>query len=236
MNKRICLSMVNIKNNFMQVVLNLLLGLLLFTGCEQAGNDQQQAGEKVKMDANFDKQGLDSAYFASGCFWCVESIYEHVKGVPEAISGYAGGEKVNPSYREVASGGTEHAETVKVYYNPDKITFKELVEIYYGSQDPTTVGQDPDFGSQYRSIIFYQNEQERKIAEAKKAEVAKNYEKEVVTAIKELDAFYPAKAYHQDYERKNPNKGYIQQVSKPRLKEFKQRFPEYIEKEEPWKP
>ncbi len=219
----------------MQVLLNFCLGLLLFTGCQQANKNTQQDTQNIKQ-ANFDKKGLDSAYFASGCFWCVESIYEHVKGVPEAISGYAGGDQTNPDYREVASGGTDHAETVKVYYNPDKIAFRKLVAIYYGSQDPTTVGQDPDFGKQYRSIIFYQSEQERKIAEAKKAEVAKNYEKDVVTKIKELDAFYPAKAYHQDYERKNPNKGYIQQVSKPRLKEFKKRFPELIEKEDPWKP
>lgn len=185
---------------------------------------------------DFDRSGLDSAYFASGCFWCVESIYEHVKGVPEAVSGFAGGGKVDPSYREVASGQTNHAETVKVYYDPDQISFDELVEVYYGSQNPTTEGQDPDFGPQYRSIIFYQNKEEKRIAEALMADVADNYEEEVVTEIKKFEAFYPARAYHQEYEKKNPNKGYIQQVSKPRLKAFKQQFPKLIEEANPWEP
>lgn len=222
----------------MRLILSLFILLGSITSCQgqSSSSGGKTSNTATSIAKDFDRSGLDSAYFASGCFWCVESIYEHVKGVPEAISGFAGGQKPDPSYREVASGQTNHAETVKVYYNPEQISFDELVEVYYGSQDPTTKGQDPDFGPQYRSIIFYQNEEERKIAKALKADVAENYEEEVVTEIKELKAFYPAKAYHQEYEKKNPNKAYIRQVSKPRLNEFKEQFPALIEKENPWKP
>lgn len=219
----------------MRLLLSIIVTMLSFVGCQGSSTTQQQTGKPVSFQQDIDRSGLDSAYFASGCFWCVEAIYEHVKGIPEAVSGFAGGQKPNPSYDEVARGRTEHAETVKVYYNPDKISFRQLVQVYYGSQDPTTEGQDPDFGPQYRSIIFYQNKKEKQIAQEMKAKTAENYDEEVVTEIKELDGFYPASQYHQDYERKNPNKGYIQQVSKPRLEAFKQKFPELIEKENPWK-
>lgn len=206
------------------------------SGCQNTTKNTQQAGQSTQTGDIENREALDSAYFASGCFWCVESIYEHVKGVPEAISGFAGGQKVDPSYREVASGATDHAETVKVYFDPDKVSFQTLVDVYYGTQDPTTVGQDPDFGSQYRSIIFYTNPEQKAIAKKAKKRVAKQHEQEVKTTIKPLKAFYPASAYHQDYERKNPNDGYIRQVSKPRLKGFKKAFPELVEHKTPWKP
>ncbi len=205
-----------------------LMICLFTTACsaDQGGKNQVSANSINTQKYN----NLDSAYFASGCFWCVEAIYETVKGVKEAVSGFAGGSKKNPSYQEVAYGRTNHAETVKVYYNPEQVDFKTLVKVYYGSQNPTTKGQDPDFGEQYRSIIFYTNKREKKIAKNFKERVASSgkYNDPIVTKIKSLEAFWQASEKHQDYESKNPNAGYIQQVSKPRLNAFKEKYPGLI--------
>ncbi len=211
--------------------LSILVLLGIASACSADQPDQQQPPQQSKKIQNPDD--LDTAYFASGCFWCVEEIYEGVKGVKEAVSGFAGGSKNNPSYNEVAGGQTNHAETVKVYYNPDEVDFKTLVKVYYGSQDPTTVGQAPDFGQQYRSIIFYTNEKEKQIAEAYKERIASSgkYDEPIVTEIKELDAFWKAAAYHQDYVKKNPNKGYVRKVSKPRFNKFKEQYPELVKDE-----
>ena len=159
----------------------------------------------------------------------MEAIYEEVKGVKEAISGYAGGEQPNPTYDEVAAGRTDHAESVKVVYDPEIVDFRTLVEVYFGSQDPTQVnGQGPDRGAQYRSIIFYQDEEEMKIAQEVKREVAKQYEKPIAAEITSLKKFYKAEDYHQDYEKKNPNNSYVQNVSIPRLKRFEEKFPDLL--------
>ena len=171
---------------------------------------------------------LKNAYFASGCFWCVEAIFEHVKGVEEAVSGYSGGHKDSPTYRQVSYGSTGHAEVVEVQYNPNIVDFKTLVKVFYGSQDPTTIGQSPDFGSAYRSVIFYQNEEEKQIATDFKAEIQKDYSDKVVTEIVPFQKFWIAEDYHQDYEKLNPNYPYIVRVSKPRLERFKAKFPELI--------
>lgn len=173
--------------------------------------------------------GLASAYFGSGCFWCVEAIFESVKGVEEAISGYAGGTTKNPTYRQVGAGNTGHAEVVEVIYNPKEVSFETLLKVYYGSQNPTTYGQAPDFGSAYRSVIFYQNDAEKNLIEKAKAEVQKNYDsKKVRTEILPFQAFYKAEKYHQDFERLNPSYPYVLRVSKPRLARFKQKFPDLL--------
>lgn len=176
------------------------------------------------------QEGLETAYFASGCFWCVEAIYESVRGVDEVISGYAGGFTENPTYRAIGTGKTGHAETVEVYYDPEIVSFETLVEVFYGSQDPTTIGQRPDFGSQYRSIIFYKNESEKSIAEQQKATLAASgkYEKPIVTEITPFEQFYRAEEYHQNYEKRNPNQPYVRSVSIPRLKRFQSKFPELL--------
>ena len=172
--------------------------------------------------------GLKNAYFASGCFWCVEAIFEHVKGVEEVVSGYAGGSTKNPTYRQVGSGNTGHAEVVEIQYNPKEVDFKTLVTVFYGTQDPTTFGQSPDFGSAYRSVIFYQNDEEKQIATNFKTEVQKQYSEKVVTEIVPFQKFWIAEDYHQDYEKLNPNYPYIVSVSKPRLERFKAKFPELV--------
>lgn len=185
--------------------------------------------EPVSVSA---ENGMEKAYFASGCFWCVEAIYESVEGVDEAISGYAGGHTKNPTYEESNTGKTGHAEAVEVIYDPEVVSFKTLVEVYFGSQDPTHVnGQGPDRGSQYRSIIFYQNAEQKKIIEEVKAKVAQNYNEPIAAEILPFQKFWLAEDYHQNYEKKNPRNPYIQKVSIPRLNRFKEKFPEILKEE-----
>ncbi|MDG1803894.1 peptide-methionine (S)-S-oxide reductase MsrA [Flavicella sp.] len=185
--------------------------------------EAQNYEKKVK------KGELKVAYFASGCFWCVEAIYESVRGVEEAVSGYSGGHTKNPTYKSTGTGKTGHAETVAVYYNPKIVSYESLVEVYFGSQDPTTFGQNPDFGSPYRSIIFYQNSNEKLIAttmfDALNKEVYRN---KMITEIKAFEKFYEAEDYHQDFEKLNPNNGYVRNVSIPRLNRFKKAYPELL--------
>ena len=175
------------------------------------------------------EDGLAKAYFASGCFWCVEVVYESLKGVDEVISGYAGGHTDNPTYEESNTGRTGHAEAVEVFYNPDEVDFETLVRVFFGSQDPTQVnGQGPDLGSQYRSIIFYQNQEQKEIIEKVKAEVASNYDKPIAAEVLPFQKFWIAEDYHQDYKKYNPDNPYIQNVSVPRFNRFKKKFPDLL--------
>ena len=189
---------------------------------------------KDTVSNTFDqRKELKIAYFASGCFWCVEAIFESVEGVEEAVSGYAGGSTKNPTYRSIGTGTTGHSETVAVYYNPAKVNFKTLVQVFFGSHDPTTKnGQHPDYGSQYRSIAFYQNLAEKKIIDAFILDLNESYYKgRIVTEVTKLDVFYEAEGYHQNYERLNPNNPYVKKVSIPRLNRFKKKFPQLLKKE-----
>lgn len=204
---------------------------VLFLSCGD-GNTQTVTKKEIAnaQPVEVPMQGnLARAYFASGCFWCVEAVYESVKGVDEAISGYAGGHTKNPTYEESNKGTTGHAEAVEVIYDPKVVDFKTLVEVYYGSQNPTQVnGQGPDIGSQYRSIIFYQNEEQKRIIEAVKAEVSKQYKKPLAAEVLPFQKFWVAEDYHQNYEKLNPQNPYIQNVSIPRLNKFKKKFPELL--------
>ncbi|MFI8377461.1 bifunctional methionine sulfoxide reductase B/A protein [Leeuwenhoekiella sp. NPDC079379] len=170
-----------------------------------------------------------TAYFASGCFWCVEAVYESVKGVKESVSGYAGGHTKNPTYEESNTGKTGHAEAVKIIYDPSVVSFSQLVDVYFGSQNPTQAnGQGPDKGSQYRSIIFYQNDAEKKIIDDKKAALAEELNATIAAEVKPFDKFWEAEGYHQNYERQHPENPYIQNVSIPRLERFQAKFPELL--------
>ncbi|WP_299060516.1 peptide-methionine (S)-S-oxide reductase MsrA [uncultured Polaribacter sp.] len=204
--------------------------LLLLISCF-GFTDTKQTNQKAIYIA---KENTKVAYFASGCFWCVEAIFESVSGVEEAVSGYAGGHTLNPTYNSIGTGKTGHSETVAVYYNPKIVSFKTLVTVFFGSHDPTTKnGQHPDYGSQYRSIAFYTNDAEKEIINAAIIKLNKEvYDGKIVTEVTKLDSFYKAEAYHQDFERRNPNQGYVKAVSIPRLNRFKKRFPELLKKEE----
>lgn len=176
------------------------------------------------------EDGLARAYFASGCFWCVEAVYESVKGVKESYSGYSGGHTENPTYESSNTGQTGHAEAVEILYDPEVVSFATLVDVYFGSQDVTQVnGQGPDRGSQYRSIIFYQNEEQKKIIEEKIAVLNEELAPEEVAAeVYPFEKFWLGEAYHQNYERNNPTNGYIRAVSIPRLERFQEKFPELL--------
>ena len=185
---------------------------------------------EAKIDIQ-DLQKYETAYFASGCFWCVEVIFESVKGVKEVFSGYSGGSETDPTYEDVAYGNTSHAESVEVYYDPSKVSFLELVQVFFGSHDPTTLNrQGPDRGPHYRSIAFYKNESEQQVINAyiQALNESQVYDQPIVTEVVAFEKFYKAEDYHQDYERRNPNNSYVRNVSVPRFNRFKKNFPEYL--------
>ena len=174
--------------------------------------------------------GLDRAYFASGCFWCVEAVYESLKGVRESISGYSGGHTQNPTYASSNTGRTGHAEAVEIIYNAQEIRFSDLVDVYFGSQNIEQVnGQGPDRGSQYRSIIFYQNQAQKDIIDSKIKELEQTLGKGNVAAeVLPFEKVWKGESYHQNYERLHPSNPYIQNVSIPRLRKFQKKFPDLL--------
>ena len=177
------------------------------------------------------QEGLKKAYFASGCFWCVEAIYESVNGVIEVHSGYAGGFTKNPNYNQIGTGRTGHAESVEVIYDPNQVNYATLLRVFFGSHDPTTPNrQGPDYGTQYRSIAFYTDEFEREsiVNYIKILNDGNYFSNEIITEIKLLEKFYYAEDYHQDYEKNNPNNPYVKNVSIPRLKKFQKQYPELL--------
>lgn len=212
-------------------ILSCFLISLSAAACSQptSKSEAQKAVENAPPVEVPMKDGMKRAYFASGCFWCVEAIYESVKGVKESISGYAGGHTDNPTYELSNTGRTGHAEAVEIIYDPQLIDFATLVDVYFGSQNVTQVnGQGPDRGSQYRSIIFYQNDEEKRIAEEKKALVEKTIGAKAAAEILPFQKFWIAEEYHQDYKKRNPNNSYIRSVSNPRMERFKENFPELL--------
>jgi peptide-methionine (S)-S-oxide reductase len=175
------------------------------------------------------QNGFARAYFASGCFWCVEAVYESIKGVEEVINGYSGGHTKNPTYEASNTGRTGHAEAIEVIYNPEIVSFSTLIDVYFGSQNPTQVnGQGPDRGSQYRSIIFYQNDEQKEIILKKKSELAKQLNAKIAAEVYPFQKFWIAEDYHQNYERLHPNNPYVRNVSIPRLNKFKKKFPHLL--------
>jgi peptide-methionine (S)-S-oxide reductase len=190
-----------------------------------------QSSHQTATAVKIDTVGLDKAYFASGCFWCVEAIYESVKGVKEVYSGYSGGHTENPTYEASNTGTTGHAEAVEVWYNPNEVTYKDLVDVYFGSQNIEQVnGQGPDHGSQYRSILFYSDSTQKNIIDNKiKSLTVKGLE--VAAEVKVFEKFWMAEDYHQNYEKLHPDQGYIQAVSIPRLNKFKAQFPALLKDE-----
>ncbi len=212
-----------------------ILSISLFFSCHNSAqvNEKQQAIIDAEPVVVALKDGKARAYFASGCFWCVEAVYESVKGVEEVINGYSGGHTENPTYEASNTGKTGHAEAVEVIYDPEVVTFATLVDVYFGSQNPTQVnGQGPDRGSQYRSIIFYQDDAQKKAIEDKKIALAKELGASIAAEVYPFQKFWVGEDYHQNYERLHPNQGYIRNVSIPRLNKFKAKFPELLKEDE----
>ena len=177
------------------------------------------------LDPMSEKRAL--ATFGGGCFWCVEAIFERVSGVDKVVSGYAGGNVVNPTYKEVTSGRTGHAEVVQISYNPDQVSFLELLEIFFKTHDPTTLNrQGADVGTQYRSIILYHDEAQRESSVAIIDELngAGIWNNPIVTQVEPFTEFYSAEAYHQEYFENNPNQGYCRVVIQPKVEKFEKLF------------
>jgi peptide-methionine (S)-S-oxide reductase len=166
------------------------------------------------------------ATLGGGCFWCVEAVFERFKGVTSVVSGYAGGTTPNPTYKAICNGDTGHAEVVQVHFDPTIIYYDQILQIFWEAHDPTTLNrQGGDDGTQYRSVIFTHNDQQKIIAEKSKQSAAKSFTKPIVTEILPLPTFYPAEEYHQDYFRRNPNQPYCAVVISPKLKKLEKFTP-----------
>jgi peptide-methionine (S)-S-oxide reductase len=165
------------------------------------------------------------ADFSEGCFWHAEIVFQSLVGVRDAVSGYAGGTDKHPDYERVCTGSTGHAETVQVYYDPAKISYATLVAAFFASMDPTELNrQGPDEGTQYRSIAFYRNDQEKKIIDEEITRISNKYSKKIVTQVTPFTTFYPAEDYHQEYIKNHPDNPYVEHVSIPDWLEFKKTF------------
>jgi peptide-methionine (S)-S-oxide reductase len=203
-----------------------LLFLALLSCAEGAGSHSQT---KVKPLTAAELAGTETAVFAGGCFWCTEAVFERVQGVKQVISGYAGGPEKNPTYEQVSGGLTGHAEAIQVYYDPQVISYPELLEMFFVAHDPTTLNrQGPDVGRQYRSAIYYQNEGQQQAAQGYIRELTAKgtFANPIVTEVKPLTAFWPAEDYHQDYYEQPDNRSnpYIINVTAPKVNKFVKHF------------
>jgi peptide-methionine (S)-S-oxide reductase len=193
------------------------LMLVLFLSAGAADAQKTSTGDKPMQSSN----KVEYATLGGGCFWCLEAVFERVEGVKSVISGYAGGIAANPSYEQVCTGTTGHAEVVQIEFYPAVVSFDSLLEVFWEAHDPTTMNrQGPDEGTQYRSIILYQDEQQRLAAERSRRNAAANFSATITTEIVPLKIFYRAEGYHQDYFRNNPNAPYCVFVIKPKLKKL----------------
>lgn len=209
----------------------LLGSLMRLTFASGAQNKKRPMNENITQPmaktGSFNENGLDTATFGEGCFWCTESFFLELKGVKKVVSGYSGGHVANPSYEQVCSGTTGHAEVSNIIYDPSEISYDKLLEAFWGSHDPTTLNrQGNDIGPQYRSVIFYHNEMQKGKAEKYKQKLteAGAFRSPIVTLIEPLEHFYPADKSHQDYYANNPNKPYCQIVIRPKLEKFRKVF------------
>jgi peptide-methionine (S)-S-oxide reductase len=201
-----------------------------FNSCSLRSKDKKIAVSDQKPTAQ-QLSKYAQATFAAGCFWHEEAMFESIKGVKEAISGYAGGTAQNPTYESIETGNTGHAETVNVYYDSSVITFPTLLKLYFAGQDPTQVnGQGPDRGTQYRSIVFYRNNIEKAAIDnyIKALNDSHKYNAPIAAQVMPFTKFWEAEDYHQDYIQHNPDQGYVQYVSIPEIKRLQKEYPQYI--------
>jgi peptide-methionine (S)-S-oxide reductase len=188
---------------------------------------------KQQFEGSRTTNGKEVATLAGGCFWCLEAVYEQLKGVESVVSGYSGGRVENPSYREVCTGRTGHAEVVQITYDPDVVSFKDLLEVFFTIHDPTTLNrQGADVGEQYRSAIFYHDEKQKETAEQVIQEIEEKgiWQNPIVTEVTPIDTFYLAEDYHQEYYRNNPYQPYCQAVIAPKVAKFRKYYFDRLKK------
>ena len=211
----------------MLVILKKLIPFFL-TAFIILGCKENKSLSQTKMNNNIEANTkLDTATFGTGCFWCSQAIFERLKGVESAVAGYSGGTTDDPTYEQVCTGKTGYAEVCQVTYDPNVISYDELLKVFWKTHDPTTLNrQGADVGTQYRSVIFYHNEEQKKKAEYYKEELNNSgaWKNPVVTEISPFTKFYVAEEYHQDYFEKNPNQGYCAFVIAPKLEKFEKVF------------
>jgi peptide-methionine (S)-S-oxide reductase len=214
----------------------LILPMVFVFGTTECNTPNDNSNNK-KMENNStisaptDSVHYDTATFGAGCFWCVEAVFAELKGVKATLSGYTGGTVVNPTYEQICTGNTGHAEVAQIIYDPKLTSYKDLLEVFWQVHDPTSLNrQGPDIGSQYRSVVFYRTEEQKREAEYFKKRLNEDnvYGKPVVTTIEPMGHFYKAEDYHQDYNTNNANQPYCVYVIKPKLDKFRKVFKEKL--------
>lgn len=208
-----------------------IISLAGLSSCAQKDNSKKIKKETKVMTTSSDK--LETATFGTGCFWCTEAIFQQLKGVEKVTSGYSGGTVPNPTYEQVCSKTTGHAECLNIQYDPAVISFDELLEVFWQVHDPTTLNrQGADVGTQYRSVVFYHNEEQKAKTEKYKAELDKSgaWDNPIVTTLEPFTIFYPAEDYHQNYYNNNTSQGYCQFVIRPKLEKFEKVFKSKLKK------
>lgn len=201
----------------------LLISMLLFS-CADVKGDLENKSNQINMQGS---KTMETATFGAGCFWCVEAMFESLKGVDSAVSGYSGGHVKKPTYKEVCNGTTGHAEVIQVHFDPSIITYEELLEAFFLAHDPTTLNrQGADVGTQYRSVIYYHNPEQEKLAREYKDKLERSgaFSDPIVTEISAFDIFYAAEDYHQEYFALNPDQPYCSRVVGPKLDKFRKVF------------
>jgi len=209
-----------------------LFTAIFFTACGQSAPSKQKLNT-MEDKSNIETGNFETATFGSGCFWCVEAVFQLLDGVVKVESGYSGGQIKNPGYREVCAGTTGHAEVCQITYDKNKISFKDLLEVFWKTHDPTTLNrQGNDAGTQYRSAVFYHNNEQKELAEKYKAELNKSgaWEDPVITEIAPYTAFYKAEDYHQDYFNQNGSEPYCRYVIQPKVEKFEKVFKSKMKK------
>lgn len=195
--------------------------------------DQVGSGNVKNMKNNY-KENKEIIILGGGCFWCLEAVYLRVSGVVEVVSGYAGGNIINPSYEQVSSGKTGHAEVVKIIFDSSEISLENILKIFFTVHDPTAINrQGNDVGEQYRSVVFFENEQQKNITKKVIVELegTKIYDGKIMTEIKKLENFFEAESYHQKYFEKNPEQAYCQIVIAPKVSKFREKFEQFYKKD-----
>ncbi len=199
---------------------------LIFSSCTAKEKPvvKEEFKEPIKVKV---KEGMEVATFAGGCFWCTEAVFLEIKGVEKVVSGYIGGKTVNPTYKDICTGETGHAEAIQITFNPNEVAYEDLLEVFFGTHDPTTLNrQGADVGTQYRSEIFYHSEAQKTKAEnyIQLLEKEKLYDKKIVTKVSSATVFYPAEDYHQNYYNQNSSQGYCQMVIAPKLEKLRKYY------------
>ncbi|RPD98619.1 peptide-methionine (S)-S-oxide reductase [Aureibaculum marinum] len=202
-----------------------LILLTTFFACNLKAEQQRETTKLIMNQETI--EGKELATFGNGCFWCTEAIFQQLKGVSSVEAAYAGGNVKNPTYKEVCTGTTGHAEVLRIVFDPKIISYSELLEVFFSTHDPTTLNrQGADVGTQYRSVIFYHNDEQKKAAEAMITALEKEnvFDDPIVTEVTALNNYYPAENYHQNYYNNNKNEGYCRAVINPKLEKFKKQY------------